>query len=305
VRCSTPSRGRPRPTQADLAGIAERVAVRVTRWLRRRGLLLDESSDVPPPERTALDACLERSLGLGELVALPGAVADRAGDDLLPRPSKSARRGGHACGFDVHAGVVVGARDREGRERLLRYCARPPLSLERLSTTPRGLVAYRVRKPWQPERTHRVMTPLAFMARLAALIPPPRHPLIRFHGVFAPHSSWRSAVVPDRPAPTTSPCPESPTGDGSSACQPKAEARAPEVHAYRTYIDWATLLRRIYDVDALRCPCGGRLRFIAVVTEAETAREILASMGLSCDASPIARARAPDLDFVEPLPDWE
>jgi len=30
----------------------------------------------------------------------------------------------------VHAGVAVSASDREGRERLLRYCARPPLSLE-------------------------------------------------------------------------------------------------------------------------------------------------------------------------------
>jgi hypothetical protein len=36
------------------------------------------------------------------------------------------------------------------------------------------------------------MTPLAFMARLVALIPPPYHPLIRFHGLFAPHCSWRS-----------------------------------------------------------------------------------------------------------------
>jgi hypothetical protein len=26
-------------------------------------------------------------------------------------------------------------------------------------------------------------------------------------------------------------------------------------------IDWATLLRRVYDIDALACPCGGRLRF--------------------------------------------
>ena len=80
----------------------------------------------------------------------------------------------------------------------MRYCARPPLSLERLSTTPEGLVAYRLRKPWSADQTHRVMTPLEVMARLAALVPPPRHPLIRFHGVCAPHSSWRGSVVPER-----------------------------------------------------------------------------------------------------------
>ncbi|MEO8902087.1 MAG: transposase [Polyangiaceae bacterium] len=38
-------------------------------------------------------------------------------------------------------------------------------------------------------RSHRVMQPVQFLARLAALIPPPRHPLVRFYGVFAPHAS--------------------------------------------------------------------------------------------------------------------
>ncbi len=79
-------------------------------------------------------------------------------------------------------GVVVSGTDRDGRERLLRYCARPPLSLERLSVLDDGRIAYAIRKPWGNE-THRVMSPLQFLARLTALIPPPRHPLIRFYGV--------------------------------------------------------------------------------------------------------------------------
>lgn len=44
--------------------------------------------------------------------------------------------------------------------------------------------------------TQRVMTPLHFMARAVALIPPPFHPLLRYFGVFGPHSSWRKSVVP-------------------------------------------------------------------------------------------------------------
>jgi hypothetical protein len=43
------------------------------------------------------------------------------------------------------------------------------------------------------------MTPTQFMARLAALVPPPRHPLVRFYGVWAPHSRWRSNLVPATP----------------------------------------------------------------------------------------------------------
>ena len=39
---------------------------------------------------------------------------------------------GHRGGFSVHAGVRVAAQDRAGRERLLRYCARPMFAGERL-----------------------------------------------------------------------------------------------------------------------------------------------------------------------------
>jgi hypothetical protein len=37
---------------------------------------------------------------------------------------------------------------------------------------------------------------LDLLARLAALVPPPRMHLTRFHGVFAPHSKLRAAVTP-------------------------------------------------------------------------------------------------------------
>jgi hypothetical protein len=35
-------------------------------------------------------------------------------------------------GFNLHAGVVIGAHNREGLERLCRYVARPPLSSKRM-----------------------------------------------------------------------------------------------------------------------------------------------------------------------------
>jgi hypothetical protein len=67
--------------------------------------------------------------------------------------------------------------------------------------------------------------------------------------------------------------------------------------------DWAELLKRIYDVDALACPCGGRLRFIALILDEELACEILDSLGLPSRAPPVARALAPD--WVDPPPDDE
>lgn len=38
----------------------------------------------------------------------------------------------HGGGFSVDGSVRIEATDRTGRERLLRYCARPPLALEQL-----------------------------------------------------------------------------------------------------------------------------------------------------------------------------
>jgi hypothetical protein len=39
-------------------------------------------------------------------------------------------------GFNLHAGVVIGAHNREGLERLCRYVARPPLSSKRMYIHP-------------------------------------------------------------------------------------------------------------------------------------------------------------------------
>ncbi len=42
----------------------------------------------------------------------------------------------------------------------------------------------------------RLMQPMEFLARLAALIAPPRYPLVRYAGVLGPHSAWRKDIVP-------------------------------------------------------------------------------------------------------------
>jgi len=172
------------PSGSELEDLALAVEARVIRWLERQGVLASESSasdDSEPQEPSALEACLAGSLGIGELVRLKSATGALAPDEAPPKAKKSPRPG-HIRGFDIHAGVVVSGSEPESRERLLRYCARPPLSLERMQVLPNGFVAYALRKSWG-KPTHRVLAPLDFLARLAALIPLPRHPLIVLHGV--------------------------------------------------------------------------------------------------------------------------
>jgi glycogen debranching enzyme len=71
----------PKPDHTDLDTLAFNMEMRVTAWLRRRGLLRDEGVDTgdDTASRSALDACLEGSLGLGELTALPAKHAPPLG----------------------------------------------------------------------------------------------------------------------------------------------------------------------------------------------------------------------------------
>ncbi|MBM3956382.1 MAG: hypothetical protein FJ309_17565, partial [Planctomycetes bacterium] len=164
-------------TQADLAALTERVRRRVIRWFRRSRLL----------------------------------NAAAAADMLAWENS----------GFSVDASVRITLLDRDvpsyfqSLEHLLRYCARPPFALERLSVIrgPDGRIARiryvlprhkaanwvgpgRGRKSTRPGANGVVeLSPFEFLDRLADLVPPPRKHRHRYHGVFAPNHKLRKAVT--------------------------------------------------------------------------------------------------------------
>jgi Putative transposase len=221
----------------------------------------------------------------------------------------------------VHAGVTVRAFDREGLERLFRYGARPLFSLERISIMPDGRVATRLRKPRRNGATHLVLEPLHFLARLSSIIPPPRYPLLRLSGVFAPRLPWRKSVVPRGPvsrgaALSATPPPKKRSKASSAAAPrilagpepPRPSQDAPAPSGPRTSlgsavvkpaggrIDWASLRRRIYLHDVLACLCGGRLRILADISERDAIAAILAHLGLPTEAPPLSRARSPSCD---------
>src|SRR5215468_723359 len=195
----------PAPTKDDVALVARRVRDRAVRWLGRKGYIdqraaEDRSNENPEP--SALEACTQLALAGGAFLARPSPVGDDPDADLDRRE----RRFSATCdGFDVHCAVRIEADDDVGRERLVRYCTRPPFALDRIEVLKDGRIVYRVKTP-RRGRTHRVMTPMDFMARLAALVPPAYVPMVRYHGVFASRSTWRSLVTPKPPPPTAKPC---------------------------------------------------------------------------------------------------
>lgn len=90
------------------------------------------------------------------------------------------RQGSYWHGGRLHAKVAVDGHDRTGLERLCRYITRPAIASERLSIDSDGRVVYRLRRPSSDGTSAIVFEPLAFLERLAALVPRPRaHQLIR------------------------------------------------------------------------------------------------------------------------------
>jgi hypothetical protein len=346
------------PRHDELCAVVKRTHDRVVRWLRRPGLIdepSDEDRSTEPPEATPIDACAQVAMQGGTFSAIADGNDDDGGERALAR--LASRSAATHDGFDVHAGVRIAAGDYEGRERLFRYGLRPCLALERLSLLADGRVAYRVKAPRNARATHRIMQPIEFLARLCALVPPPRYPLVRYHGVLAPNHPRRPEVIP-RPPTALAKCPVERRGGATpratespratpwlpglnapskphlsskpdlalpllapqtleAAAGPDVERLAPNIISVRRWatlldgkllatsprVDWATLLRRTYDVDVFQCAkCGGRLCVVEVVSDKQEAAEIWSAIEAGEQLQPRARApsRAPPRQLALP-----
>ena len=70
------------------------------------------------------------------------------------------------------------------------------MALSRLYALPDDRVQLRLRNVWDDGTETVEFSALEFVGRLAAQVPPKGQHLIRYHGVFAPASKLRSAIVP-------------------------------------------------------------------------------------------------------------
>lgn len=194
----------------------------------------------------------------------------------------------------------VGAHDRAGLERRLRYCARPPFALERLELIDEQQVIYRLPRTQRDATTALSLTPLEPIDHLAALIPPPRRHRHRYRGVLAPNSPLRAAAV----------ALGHDAADDMSACaeaNPPSAAPPRNVRSPARYL-WAMPLARLFESLPLVCPCcGADMRIVALITEAAPVERILTHIGEPSRPPPIAPARGPPGwdDAPEPLPDWD
>jgi len=262
------------PGQNELQALVEQIASRIGRVLERRGLV----------ERDMENAWLATDGPGGPLDDLIGhsityriAVGPRAGQKLFTLQTLSAsatpeaeqqgdyRGAAQAGGFSLHAGIDIEPHQRPKLERLCRYVSRPPVAVDRMALTDSGQVRYSLKTPYRDGTTHIVLEPLDLMARLAALVPPPRMHLTRYHGVFAPHSKLRAAVTP--------------AGQGKGKKPPAEEGTDKPTTPRHVAMSWAKRLKRVFGIDIEACArCGGKLKVIASIEEPAVIAKILAHL---------------------------
>jgi len=289
----------PPPTDEDIQLLAERLAERLGTLARRR---MDQA-ELDPPWDQDDDAHVLASNAEALRTPGPGQQLD------LGVPSSENRKPlcAKADGFSLHAARTVEADDREGLERLCRYGLRSPLSLERLSVDPDGQVHYQLSKPWFDGRTEIVLDPIAFMRRLAALIPSPYTNLMRYHGIFANRSRFRKRLPP--PPSVEDDQQMLPDEEGNEDAADDGQHDSPPAKRPRRLV-WASLMRRVLNIDVLTCPkCAASMVIIAFLTDPSVLTKILDHLKLPSTPPPLAPARSPldeqdlfaDEELVEPV----
>ena len=177
---------------------------------------------------------------------------------------------------------ALAGRELARLERVCRYLLRPPVATERVALTEAGQVQLELRHPWADGTTHVQFDPVAFLERLAVLVPRPRVNLILYSGVLAARAAWRPEIVPGSERGETGH--ESAGGPDAPEATPRGTPRG-----YR----WAELLWRTFGIDVLACPrCGGRLVLIALIERSDVITRLLGHLRLPSELPRPAPARS-------------
>jgi hypothetical protein len=219
---------------SEVGVVLERTVRRIEKQLRRRGLLVeDDGADAEG------DADPESNLAASAVSGQAPPAGPQWMRGLQPLEPHALAYDKPLCasldGFTLHAATRAGAIDQAGREALLRYVLRPPIAQERVDLRPDGLLRITLKKAYADGTVAVDMDPLSLLCRLATSVPPPRFHTVRYAGVLASASPWRSRIAPKPPK-------EAAAATG----EPQTPKRA------SGYRPWAELLARAFGVDPPR-----------------------------------------------------
>jgi Putative transposase/Transposase zinc-binding domain len=185
-------------------------------------------------------------------------------------------------GFSLDAKVKIQSWDREGLERLIRYCARPAFASENLHWNGQWL-NYRLPKPCHTGKIFITLDPVEFIDKISMLIPPARRHRHHYHGAFAPNSPLRPSI--------TKAAIETPPKHVPTPLQETVEKTT------KVSFTWAKLIARIYEVDPLLCNCGKEMKIVKIVTNPSEIWRILNKIGWP--------TTTPEFDEPQDLAEWD
>jgi hypothetical protein len=288
------------PTNEELLSCVEKIASGTLRILKRMNLIEQDESghDVVAAQLTDADDPLagiqaastqnKIALGIRKGQNVRRLIEQLEEDYLQSEPKLTGPLAVSFMGFSLHAAVSAWSTNRARLEQLVRYTARPAVSEERLSQATNGDIHYRLKTPWTDGTTGVVFSPLEFLEKLAALVPPPRIHLTRFHGILAPHSKFRKFVVPQ--------IGEEKVEEDNTIVEKSLEVQDSDADdgLKQKRISWAKLLSRVFALDMGNCElCGGDMKAISAVIKQEVVVKILTHLGLPARAPPIAPSKIP------------
>jgi hypothetical protein len=283
------------PTNEELLSCVEKIAKGVLRILKRMNLVEQDESghdviantndgDDPLAGIQAASTQNKIALGIRKGQNVRRLIEQLECEFLESEPKLTGPLAVSFMGFSLHAGVSAWSTNKARLEQLVRYTARPAVSEERLSVAPNSDIHYRLKNAWSDGTTHVVFSPLEFLEKLSALVPPPRIHLTRFHGILAPHSKWRHLVVPTQIAGKKM---EEISGEKSLVVEDNDDG------AKQKRIAWAKLLSRVFALDMASCSCGGEMKAISAIMKQEVIVKILTHLGLPARAPPISPSKVP------------
>ena len=202
-------------------------------------------------------------------------------------------------GFHAYAGEEIP--DIEDALRVGLYMVRGPAATSRLRADPAQEPKVRyLAKGTIPDHgeervssVHRDFDSLEWIARLTSHIPERGTQLVHYYGAYSnahrgiAHRRKAFIEVPPEDEPYNPPEPDSPW----LAARRKS---------------WARLIRRVYEVDPLLCPCGKRMRVVGFITQAHVIRMILDHIRRRFDPLKLPGRSPPLLDDFcpDPFPDY-
>ena len=197
-------------------------------------------------------------------------------------------------GFGIHADRVIQPGSRRELESILQYMERAPVSLERLTFRPDGMVHYQGRYHPGLGRDHQLVTGVEFLALLVPHIQHRHQCKIRTYGALSTTIRKHLGWIGRAPTPAVAGASNSRTAtitddadfDDADSGFTRARKRG-----------WAHFIRKVWLDDPEQCEkCGGTMKIVSALSapaQDDAIRAILQSTG---QWNPPWNQRAPPLD---------